>query len=125
MVEINGAQFDLFNYQKIEGGVRMTINGSTTAALEEAIGESANISISDEYRGYGMRVSSMFKRYGNPIQHEIEFLNPNIEEAVQRNANNIEQQSEEMELQAGAIEELAELIAIATAPEPEEEDEDV
>lgn len=123
MVEINGTQFDLFNYQKIDGGVRMTINGSTTAALEEAIGESANISISDEYRGYGMHVSSMFKRYGDPIQHEIEFLNPNIEEAVQRNANNIERQTEEMEFQAGAIEELAELIAAAMVSEPEEEEE--
>lgn len=124
MVEINGTQFDLFNYQKIEGGIRMTINGATTAALEEAIGESADIAISDEYRGYGMRVSSMFKRYGDPIQHEIEFINPNIEVAVQRNAGNIEQQATEMELQAGAIEELAELIALATTPPETEEEED-
>lgn len=123
MVVINGTQFDLFNYQKIEGGIRMTINGATTSALEEAIGEAADILISDEYRGYGMRVSSMFKRYGTPIQHEIEFINPNIEVAVQRNAGNIEQQAAEMEFQAGAIAELAELIAAATEPAEEEEEE--
>lgn len=111
MVTINGTQFELYNYQKVAGGIRMTINGSTTAALEEAIGESADIAISDEYRGYGMKVVSMFKKY-NPVQHEIEFIDPSIEEAIQ-------QQAAEIELQAGAIAELAELIA----GEPEEEEE--
>ena len=124
MVTINGVQFDLYNYQRTEGGIRMTINGSTTAALEEVIGESADIAISDEYRGYGMRVVSMFKKY-NPVQHEIEFIDQSVEEALQRNAVQIEQQATEIELQAGAIEELAELIAIATTPaEPEEEEEE-
>ena len=124
MVTINGVQFDLYNYQRTEGGIRMTINGSTTAALEEAIGESADIAISDEYRGYGMRVVSMFKKY-NPVQHEIEFIDQSVEEALQRNAVQIEQQATEIELQAGAIEELAELVAIATTTaEPEEEEEE-
>ena len=124
MVTINGVQFDLYNYQRTEGGIRMTINGSTTAALEEVIGESADIAISDEYRGYGMRVVSMFKKY-NPVQHEIEFIDQSVEEALQRNAVQIEQQATDIELQAGAIEELAELVAIATTTaEPEEEEEE-
>lgn len=123
MVTINGIQFDLYNYQKIEGGIRMTINDSTTAALEEAIGELADIAISDEYRGYGMRVSSMFKKY-NPIQHVIEFLDPDIENALQQNAAKIEEQAAEIELQAGAIEELAELLAVATTPIEEEDEEE-
>lgn len=120
MVIINGIQFDLYNYQRITGGIRMTINGSTTAALEEAIGDSADIIISDEYRGYGMRVTSMFKKY-NPIQHEIEFLDPSVEDALQQNAARIEQQAAEIELQAGAITELAELLANTTTVEQEEE----
>lgn len=117
---INGIEFDLFNYQKVQGGIRITINGSTTAELEEAIGESADIIISDEYRGYGMRVATMFKKY-NPVQFEIEFLDPNVEDALQQNATQIEQQAAELELQACAIAELAELLA-TTAPEEEEED---
>ena len=121
MVTINGTEFDLYNYQKVEGGIRMTINGSTTATLETAIGELADIVISDEYRGYGMRVVSMFKKY-NPVQHEIEFRDPGVEDAIQQNATAIEQQAAEMELQAGAIAELAELLATAT---PEEEESDV
>lgn len=121
MVIINGIQFDLYNYQKITGGIRMTVTGSTTAALEEAIGDSADIIISDEYRGYGMRVTSMFKKY-NPIQHEIEFLDPSVEDALQASATKIEQQAAEIELQAEAISELAELLAIATTEEEEEED---
>lgn len=121
MVTINGVQFDLYNYQRIEGGIRMTINGSTTAALEEAIGDLADIAISDEFRGYGMRVASMYKKY-NPVQHEIEFLDPSVEDALQQNAAKLEQQAAEMELQAGAIAELAELLASVT---PEEEEEDV
>ena len=43
---INGIQFDLFNYQKTANGVRMTINNATTVALENAIGDSAEIVIS-------------------------------------------------------------------------------
>ena len=120
MVLINNVQFDLYNYQKVEGGIRMTINGSTTAELEEAIGEKADIVISDEYRGYGMRVSTMFKKY-NPIQHEIEFLDPNVEDALQQNAVQIEQQAAVIELQAEAITELAELLA-SVMPEEEEEE---
>lgn len=112
MITINGTAFELFNYQKTADGVRMTVKNTTTAALEEAIGESASIAISDEYRGYGMRVTSMFKRYGTPVMHEIEFANPSIEEAVQQNAA-------ELELQAGAIAELAELL---TATEEVEEE---
>lgn len=103
MVTINGTAFDLFNYQKTPEGVRMTISNASTADLEEAIGESADIAISDEYRGYGMKVTSMFKSY-NPVRHEIEFRNPSLEDAIQQNAA-------EIELQAGAIAELAELIA--------------
>lgn len=113
MVTINGVQFNLYNYQKIDGGIRLTVNGATTAELEESIGDTADIAISDEYRGYGMRVSSMFKKY-NPVQHEIEFINPSIEEAIQ-------QQAAEMELQAGAIAELAELLAGGEEEEEEEE----
>lgn len=109
---INGIQFNLFNYQKTAGGVRMTINGATTAALEEAIGNAADIVISDEYRGYGMKVASMFKKYGTPVQHEVIFIDSNIEDAVAENAA-------ELEVQAGAIAELAELIA--GGPEEEEE----
>lgn len=103
MVSINGVQFELFNYQKTTGGVRLTINNTTTAALEEAIGELANVEISDEYRGYKLRVASMYKKYGKPIQHEIEFIDTSVEDALQQNAA-------EIELQAGAIAELAELV---------------
>ena len=121
MVTINGVQFDLYNYQRVEGGIRMTINGSTTAELEEAIGERADIAISDEYRGYGMRVATIFKKY-NPVQFEIEFLDPNVEDAIQQNATQIEQQAAELELQACAIAELAELLVAETPEEEEEED---
>lgn len=107
MVSINGVQFELFNYQKTTGGVRLTINNTTTAALEEAIGELANVEISDEYRGYKLRVASMYKKYGNPIQHEVEFIDTSVEDALQQNAT-------EIELQAGAIAELAELITGGT-----------
>lgn len=106
---INGIQFELFNYQKTANGVRMTINNATTAALEQAIGNAADIVISDEYRGYGMKVASMFKKYGTPVRHEIEFIDSNLEAAVAENAA-------ELEVQAGAIAELAELIS----GEPEE-----
>lgn len=100
---INGVQFDLFNYQKTASGVRLTINNATTAQLEQAIGESADIVISDEYRGYKLRVASMYKKYGTPIQHEIDFIQADLEEALQQNTN-------EIELQAGAIAEIAELL---------------
>lgn len=101
---INGIQFELFNYQKTSEGIRLTINNTTTSQLEQAIGEAADIVISDEYRGYGLKVISMSKKYGNPIQHEIDFVNPKLESAIQENTT-------EIELQAAAIEELAELIA--------------
>lgn len=111
---INGIQFNLFNYQKTANGVRMTINGATTAALEEAIGEAADIVISDEYRGYGMKVASMFKKYGATVQHEIDFVDSSLESAVADNAA-------ELEVQAGAIAELAELIASEPTETTEEE----
>lgn len=110
MVTINGTAFELFNYQAIAGGVRLTVKNTTTAALEEAIGDSANIAISDEYRGYSMRVTAMSKRYGTPVMHELEFSNPSIEEAIQQNAA-------ELELQAGAIAELAELLTTTEGDE--------
>lgn len=109
---INGIQFDLYNYQKTADGIRMTINGATTAQLEEAIGDYADIVISDEFRGYGMKVASMFKKYGATVQHEISFVDSNLENAIAENAA-------ELEVQAGAIAELAELIA--SVPEETEE----
>lgn len=112
MVSINGVQFDLYNYQKTQNGVRLTINGSTTSALEEVIGNAADIVISDEYRGFGMKVASVFKKYGAQVQHEIDFINPSLEQAVQENAA-------ELEIQAGAIAELAELITGGDEPASE------
>lgn len=104
MVTINGTEFELFNYQKTTAGIRMTINNATTAALETAIGNAADIVISDEFRGYGMKVASMFKKYGATVQHEIDFIDADIQTAVDEN-------TAELEVQAGAIAELAELIA--------------
>lgn len=119
MILINGTEFDLYNYQITSSGIVVTINGATTAALDEAIGEAANISITDEYRGNNMLVASMVKRYGQPIQHEIEFVKPDLQDLIN-------QVTSELELQAMAIAELAEMAneQLVQQEVTEEEDEE-
>lgn len=114
MVRINGTEFELYNYQKTAEGVTLTITNTTTAELETAIGDSADVVISDEYRGYGLKTASMYKEYGTETKHVVALKDPSLEEAVQQNA-------EDTEANAQAIVELAELIAEVIPEESEAE----
>lgn len=113
MVTINGTSFDLLNYYRIAGGISLTILGSSTYDIEEAIGDGADVAISDEYRGYHMKTASIYKEYsGTEVKHIVVLKDPSIEEAIEQNAADTEANAE-------AIIELAEIIAEIT-PESEE-----
>lgn len=104
MVRINGTEFELYNYQRTADGVTLTITGSTTAAIETAIGDSADVEITDEYRGFGLKTASISKEYGEETKHIVALRDASLADAIEANMADTEANAE-------AIVELAELIA--------------
>lgn len=121
VVKINETDFTLHSYFKTDVGLNIRISDATFSEISSAVDESATIQIGEEYIGYGLQLISM-----QTIENTIQCIFENtdalsrltaLETQVSNHASQLASQqtqlstqSEDLEANAVAIAELAEIV---------------
>ena len=121
IVKINNTDFQLHSYFKTDIGLNIRISDTTFSEISSAVDESATIQIGEEYIGYGLQLISM-QTIENTIQcvfentdalSRLKALETQVSDHTSQLASQQEQlstQSEDLEANAVAIAELAEIV---------------
>lgn len=120
-ITINNTDFQLHSYYKTDIGLNIRISDTTFSEISSAVDESATIQIGEEYIGYGLQLISM-----QTIENTIQCIFENtdalsrlkaLETQVSNHASQLASQqtqlstqSEDLEANAVAIAELAEIV---------------
>lgn len=121
VVKINETNFTLHSYFKTDIGLNVRISDTTFSEISSAVDESATIQIGEEYIGYGLQLISM-----QTIENTIQCVFENTDALSRLNAleaqvsnhasqlasqqDQLSTQSEDLEANAVAIAELAEIV---------------
>lgn len=121
VVKINENDFTLQSYFKTDIGLNVCISDTTFSEISSAVDESATIQIGEEYIGYGLQLISM-QTIENAIQcifentdalSRLKALETQVSDHTSQLASQQTQlstQSEDLEANAVAIAELAEIV---------------
>ena len=121
IVKINQIDFSLHSYVKTDTGLNIWILDSTFSDISSAVNESATIEIDTEYIGYDLKLVSM-QTVDNTIQcifentntlSRLELLEAQVSNHASQLAaqqSQLSTQSEDLETNAIAIAELAEIV---------------
>ena len=111
---INNIEFDMYFYYQTEIGLNVTIANTTFADIEEAVGNSAEISIGEDYRGYNLTLASCVRNDGKIdvvfIDQDLVSRIGGIQSDVVSLQSATDQNTGDIEANAEAIVELAEMI---------------
>ena len=120
-ITINETNFNMYSYYLTDIGIALRLENTSFAEIETAVGNSATIQIGEEYIGYNLQLISM-QINENTIQcifentdalSRLKALETQVSDHTFQIASQQEQlstQSEDLEANAVAIAELAEIV---------------
>ena len=113
-IKINNIEFDMYSYYQTEIGLNVTIANTTFADIEEAVGSSAVVEIGEDYKGYNLTLHACVKDNG---MIDVAFIDQDLVDVISEMGIAINdltgatvQNTDDIEANAEAIVELAELI---------------
>lgn len=120
-ITINGNSFDMYSYHLTNLGVALRLENTSFTEVETATGNSATVQVGEEYVGYNLQLISM-QTIDNTIQcifentdalSRLTALETQVSDHTSQLASQQTQlstQSEDLEANAVAIAELAEIV---------------
>lgn len=113
-VNINSTEFAFYSYYLTNLGVALRLENTTFGAVETAAGNSATVQVGEEYVGYNLKLVKASKSEGKV---NVEFVNEDmidrigvVESGLTSVTSTVSQNADDIEANAEAIVELAEII---------------
>lgn len=111
---INNIEFDMYSYFKTDIGLKVIIANTTFAEIETAVGSSAEVEIGEDYKGYHLTLASCVRDNGmidvTFIDQDLVDKITNLESDIASLNGTTSQNTDDIEANAEAIVELAEMI---------------
>jgi hypothetical protein len=113
-ITINSTSFNMYSYYLTNIGVALRLENTTFGAVETAAGNSATVQVGEEYVGYNLKLVKASKSEGKV---NVEFVNEDmidrigvVESGLSTVRGTVSQNTGDIEANAEAIVELAEII---------------
>ena len=113
-ITINSTNFNMYSYYLTNYGVALRLENTTFGAVETAAGNSATVQVGEEYVGYNLKLVKASKSEGKV---NVEFVNEDmidrigdVEAGLTSVNATVGQHTDDIEANAEAIVELAEII---------------
>lgn len=113
-ITINSTSFNMYSYYLTNLGVALRLENTTFGAVETAAGNSATVQVGEEYVGYNLKLVKASKSEGKV---NVEFVNEDmidridvVESGLSSVTTTVVQNTDDIEANAEAIVELAEII---------------
>lgn len=113
-ITINGNSFNMYSYYLTNLGIVLRLENTTFGAVETAAGNSATVQVGEEYVGYNLKLVKASKSEGKV---NVEFVNEDmvdrigvVESGLTSVNATVGQHTDDIEANAEAIVELAEII---------------